>query len=196
MKSIKLSLVALCLTLLASFTNAQHVKLLEGSIDALKNEKDITVEFTYNDMRVGKYDKEVDYVNEKKADYNKKEPGKGDTWAKNWEADRKYRYEPKFNELFEKYAEMTVKPGAKYTLIFNTNFTEPGFNIGISRKSAQINGEATIVETANKSKVIAKIRIEKAPGNSFWSGNDFDTGDRISECYATAGKGLGKFIKK
>jgi hypothetical protein len=196
MKSIQLSLVALSVSLLSLNANSQHVKLLEGSIDVLKSEKDISVEFTYNDMRVGKFDKEADYVEEKKGDYNKKEPGKGDTWAKNWVGDRKYRYEPKFNELFEKYAEMTVKPSAKYTLIFNTNFTEPGFNIGITRKSAQINGEAVIVETADKSKVIAKIRVEKAPGNSFWSGNDFDTGDRISECYATAGKGLGKFIKK
>ena len=192
----KLFSALLFVTFLAIGANAQHIKLLEGSLSALKDEKTISTEFTYNDMRVGKYDKESEYIEEKKADYNKKESGKGDTWAKNWVGDRKYKFEPKFNELFEKYSEMTVKPGAKYTLVFNTNFIEPGFNIGITRKSAQINGDVLIVETANKSNVIAKIRLEKAPGNSFWSGNDFDTGDRLSECYATAGKGLGKFIKK
>jgi len=192
----KLLSAFLFITFLATNVNAQHIKLLEGSLSTLKDEKNINTEFTYNDMRVGKFDKEDEYINEKKGDYNKKEPGKGDTWAKNWVADRKYKYEPKFNELFEKYSEMTVKPNAKYTLIFNTNFTEPGFNIGITRKSALINGEALIVETANRSNVIAKIRVEKSPGSSFWSGNDFDTGDRLAEAYATAGKGLGKLIKK
>ena len=196
MKSIQLSLTALCVTLLALNGNAQHIKLLEGSIDALKSEKSITTEFTYNDMRVGKYDKESDFINEKKDEYNKKEPGKGDTWAKNWEGDRKYKYEPKFDEAFERYSEMTVKSGSKYTLIFNTNFTELGFNVGVARKSAQINGEAVIVETADKTKIIAKIRIEKAPGAAFFTGNDFDSGDRIAECYVTAARALGKFIKK
>jgi|SRR5882724_3362790 len=196
MKSLQLSLVALSVTLLALNANAQHIKLLEGSIDVLKNEKSINTEFTYKDMRVGKYDKEADYVNEKKEEYNKKEPGKGDAWAKNWEGDRQYKYEPKFNELFEKYSDMIVKPGSKYTLIFNTNFTELGFNVGVARKSAQINGDAVIVETADKSKIIAKIRLEKAPGSAFFTGNDFDSGDRIAECYASAGKGLAKFIKK
>jgi len=196
MKILKICLGISLALLSVSQLNAQHVKLIEGNLDPLKAEKNVSIEFTYNDMRVGKYDKEADYVKDKTADYNKKEPGKGDTWAKNWVGDRKYRFEPKFIELFEKYAEKTVAANAKYTIIFNTNFTEPGYNIGISRKSAEINGEAWIVESANHSNVIAKIKIEKAPGSSFWSGNDFDTGDRLSESYATAGKGLGKFIKK
>src|SRR5262249_19814200 len=154
-----------------------HIKLLEGNLAPLKDEKNINVEFAYDNMRVGKYDKEEEYVNDKKSTYNSKEPGKGDQWAKDWVGDRKYRYEPKFNELFEKYAEKTISPNAKYTLIFKTTFTEPGFNIAITRKSAAIDGEAWIVETANKNNVIAKIRVEKAPGKAFWSGNDYDTGD-------------------
>ena len=56
-------------------------------------------------------------------------------------------------------------------------------------------GEAWIVETADKSKVIAKISIQKAPGRTF-GGYDFDTGERIAESYADAGKALGKFIRK
>ncbi len=196
MKNLQLCSTLLILTVLTTTVYAQHVKLLEGNASVLKDEKSVNVEFTYKNMRVGRYDKEGDYITDKTNDYNKKEPGRGDTWAKNWVADRKYRYEPKFNELFEKYSEKTVSPNAKYTIIFNTNFTEPGYNIGISRKSAEINGEAWVVETANKNNVIAKIRVEKAPGKAFWSGNDYDTGDRLAEAYATAGKGLGKFIKK
>ncbi len=194
MKSLRTSAIAIGIALFSIQAHAQHIKLTEGSLDALKDEKSIHTEFTYDNMRVGRYDKEEDYVNDKKNDYNKKEAGKGDTWAKNWVGDRKYRFEPKFNELFEKYSEKSTAGNAKYTLIFNTSFTEPGFNIGITRKSAYINGEILIVETADKNKVIAKLTIEKAPGNAFW-GNDYDTGERLAEAYAAAGKALGKFIK-
>jgi hypothetical protein len=196
MKFLQTGAMAIGIALFSMHADAQHIKLLEGNLDPLKNESKINVEFTYDNMRVGKFDKEEDYINDKKGDYNKKEPGKGDTWAKNWVGDRKYRFEPKFNELFEKYSEKTINANAKYTLIFHTDFTEPGYNIAITRKSAQINGEAWVVETANKNNVIAKIRVEKSPGKAFWSGNDYDTGDRIAEAYATAGKGVGKFIKK
>lgn len=79
-------------------------------------------------------------------------------------------------------------------MIFHTTFTEPGFNVGVWKKNAEINGEAWVVETANHSNVIAKISVERVPGRSFWGG-DYDTGERIAEWYADGGKALGKFIK-
>lgn len=69
-------------------------------------------------MSVGKYDKESEYIEKKKAEYNSKEPGRGDSWEKNWVRDRKANFEPKFIELFEKSSGMTVSADAKYTLIF------------------------------------------------------------------------------
>jgi hypothetical protein len=175
-------------------TNAQRFKVIEGDIAILKTETAINIEFTYNDMSVGKFEHEADYIEKKKTEYNAKEPGKGDTWAKNWISDRKMVFEPKFIDLFEKSTDMTVKATAKYTMIFHTTTTEPGFNIYVTRKNAEIDAEATIVETANRSKIIAVISVKNAPGRTF-SGNDYATGDRIAECYAVAGKKLGKFIK-
>ena len=195
MKIFSTGALVLCLAFICYTSGAQRLKLTDGSLSVLKDEKSISTEFAYDDMKVGKYDKEEDYVKTKTADYNKKESGKGDTWAKNWVADRQNRFEPKFNELLEKASDMVVKKGAKYTLLFKTSFTEPGFNIGIMRKNAEMNGEAWIVETANKSNVIGKISVQKALGRTF-GGYDFDTGERIGEAYADAGKALGKFIKK
>jgi hypothetical protein len=37
--------------------------------------------------------------------------------------------------------------------------------------------------------------VQNCPGRTF-GGNDYDTGTRIQESYAVAGKGLGKFIDK
>lgn len=174
--------------------NAQRFKVTEGDLSALKGETSYNIEFTYNDMSVGKFEHESEYIEKKKAEYNSKEPGRGDSWAKSWISDRKMVFEPKFIDLFEKTSDMTVKATAKYTIIFHTTTTEPGYNIYISKKNAEIDAEATIVETANRSKIIAVISVKNAPGRTF-SGNDFATGDRISECYAVAGKKLSKFIK-
>ncbi|MBX3239797.1 MAG: hypothetical protein KIT80_21110 [Chitinophagaceae bacterium] len=180
---------------IATGVSAQKVKLIEGALPNLKDEKSINIEFTYNNVSVGKFNKEADYVAAKKEEYNKKEAGTGDSWAIKWVDDREQRFKPKFEELFTKYSGLDLDANAKYTIIFNTSFIEPGFNIGVTRKNAYISGEAIVVETSNKSKVLARISVEKAPGSAMW-GADFDTGLRISETYATAGRGLGKFVKK
>lgn len=195
MSPLKKILFLFTVTLISMQVSAQRIRVVEGKVPDFKNEKSVNTEFTYDNISVGKYDKEADYIKAKTDEYNSKEAGKGDTWAKKWVDDREYRFQPKFDELFSKYSELAVDKNAKYTIIFHTTFIEPGFNIGITRKNAYINGEALIVETANKNNVLARLSVDKAPGNSFW-GNDFDTGERISETYATAGKALGKFIAK
>jgi hypothetical protein len=196
MKLVKIASLLLVFAVACVSLNAQSIKLREGSLAPLKDEKSISVEFTYDNMAVGKFDKEQDYIDKKKEEYNKKEPGKGDSWSQAWVSDRKHEFEPNFIDLFEKHSEMLVsKKPTKYTMIFHTTFTEPGYNAYVTRKNAEIDAEVTIVETENRSNVIAVISIHKAPGRTF-GGNDYATGDRIRECYADAGKYLGKFFVK
>jgi len=80
-------------------------------------------------------------------------------------------------------------------MIFKTTSTEPGYNIYIKRKNAEIDAEVTIVETADRNKVIAVISISNAPGRTF-GGYDYETGVRIAESYEVSGKRLGIFIEK
>lgn len=192
MKLISTCTVVAVLATLA--THAQRIKLEEGDLSALKNEKSISTAFAYENMNVGKKNTEAEYVSKKTEDYNKKEAGRGDRWAKDWVADRKDKYEPKFEELFEKSSEMTIKKDSKYTLVYKTTYIEPGFNVGVMRHNAETNADVDIIETATK-KVIAKISVDKALGRTFW-GADYETGGRIAECYADAGKALGNFIRK
>ncbi len=191
--TVKIALLSVTL-FTALHCTAQKIKVTEGDIDVLKSETSINIEFTYNNMSVGKFEVEADYVAKKTAEYNTKEPGRGDSWAKDWVGARKTVYEPKFIDLFEKSTEMTIKPTAKYTLIFHTTSTEPGYNVYVSRKNAEIDAQAIIVETANRSKIIAVIDVKNAPGRKF-SGSDYEASDRIAESYAVSGKKLGKFIK-
>ena len=175
---------------------AQRVEVMDGNLDALKGIKKLNIKYDYSKMDVGKKS-EKDYIEEKKAAFNDKEPGKGDKWAKDWVADREARFEPRLEEEFNKNGDIQVGyfKNEKYTLIFKTVFTEPGFNIGVMRKNAYIDGQAWIVETADPNKVVAKLEINNCPGRTFM-GNDYDTGERIQEAYAMAGKGLARYFRK
>jgi hypothetical protein len=174
---------------------AQKIKVLEGDLKALKGQKSINTEFTYTDMGVGKDLTEEAYLKKRKGELNEKEAGRGDKFEKQWFADRKERFEPQFRELFSKYTDMTtVDPKATYTLIFKTTRTEPGWNVGVMRSPAAIDAEAWLVETADHSKVLCKISLLKVPGRDA-TGYDFETGARLQESYAKAGKELGKRVK-
>lgn len=190
------SILFICFFLfIFSFTQAQRIKLLDGNPEPIFSQKKINAVFSYNNMRVGKFEKEEDYVSAKKQEYNKKEAGKGDQWEKNWIGDRKSRYEPNFIELFEKNSDLALGnyPDAQYTMLINTTRIEPGYNVYISRKNAEIDLEIKIIETATQ-KEIASYSIKSAPGRTF-GGYDYDTGVRIEEAYATAGKHFAKNIK-
>lgn len=195
----KAKIIALILTAVFSFQAlAQKFVLKEGDLSALRGIEKLNVKFEYNDMSVTtKNLDEASFIAEKTEEYNKKEAGKGTTWAKAWVSDRKARFEPRFLESFQAATGIQAGsyPEAAYTLIFHTTHTETGYNIGISRRNAYIDGTATIVSTKNPAQVLAVIQMDNAPGRIF-GGFDFDTGTRLQECYAVAGKKLGVFIKK
>ena len=180
---------------------AQKMNVTSGDVTVLSGQKTVNVEYDYSEFGVGKFATEQEYLDKKSAEYNAKEAGKGDTWKKAWVDDRKDKYEPKFEELFNKGLEdkglMAVggKSGAKYTLIVRTKFVEPGFNVGVMRKNAAVDFEIDVVESANKSNKVAQIDMAKVPGGQF-GGYDFDAGARIAESYAKAGKSLAAFINK
>jgi len=194
MKFLK-SLVAVSVIVLSSIqASAQKVKNTSGNPEILKSESNISIEFSYDGLSVGKYKTEEEYIKAKTEEYNKKESGKGDSWAASWAKDKEARYEPKFIELFTANSGMAVNSQAKYTMIFKVRSIEPGFNIGITRKNAELDAEVWIVETGNKSNKLATFTINNVPGGTPF-GYDFDSGLRISEAFANAGKKLGKSLK-
>ncbi len=192
-------LCALFFLFLTTTLHAQKIKLTEGELDFLKGQKELNVQYVYDNMGVGKYDKEQDYIDRKVAEYNEKEAGSGDKWEEAWKGDREKRFHPSFEELMNKNLDgsgLTVgsdKDQAKYTLILETIFTEPGFNVGVARKDAFVNVVATFVETGTDNK-LAEVTIDKSPGRL--GGYDFDTGVRIEEAYAKCGKELGQYLSK
>jgi hypothetical protein len=181
--------------MLASAASAysQKISLKEGKFNSLQGEKSIKLQFVYDDMIVGDLP-EKDYIAKKKEELNLKEPGRGADWEKRWYGDRKERFEPKFIELFTKYAKLTLNEDAKYTMIIKTTRTEPGWvAAGMIRSDAKVDADVLIVETANPKNVIIKMQVKDSPGRG-GMGYDYDSGLRIQEAYAKAGKDLGKII--
>ncbi|WP_439557015.1 hypothetical protein [Dyadobacter sp.] len=183
----------------ASFS--QRVEARSGDVAVLSGQKIVNVEYDYSSFGVGKFATEQEYLDKKAAEYNAKESGKGDAWKKAWIDDRKSRFEPKFEELFNKGMEdkglqiVQSRPDAAYTMIVRTKFVEPGFNVGVMRRNAYIDYEIDVVQSNNKSGKVAELGMRNVPGAVAF-GMDFDTGARLAESYAKAGKTLAAFLEK
>jgi hypothetical protein len=190
---------ASCLTGCAS----DKVALRSGSLSPLRAEQQVNVRYSYEGMRVGNFVSEDAYLEKRAAQLDKKTPGRGALWRKAWVDDRSRMFEPKFEELLNKVLtkegctlRFGIVPEAKYTLILRTTFTEPGYNVHVSARPSFISAEAALVETHNPANTVAVIMLNKMPGHDAWSGVDYDTGARLTESYAKAGKELGKFLCK
>ncbi|MFH1297541.1 MAG: hypothetical protein ABIJ04_09745 [Bacteroidota bacterium] len=176
-------------------------KLKSGSFSALKGQTVVNLQYDYSDMAVGKFKKEADYIAKRTNDMNKKEDGSGDDWANAWVNDRSARFHPMFEKNFNGNTDKCGIEGkegatdAKYTLIVHTVFTEPGFNVGVTRKNAYINMVVDLVETANPGNVLGSCEYKNIQSVNMM-GYDFDTGGRIQSCYDRAGDKIGNFVCK
>ena len=175
--------------------------LNSGDISALNDVRNVNIVYTYNDMGVGAFRKEEDYLSKKCEDISKKKDASAcDKFKKDWVDARKARFEPKFELLFNKYGpKAAFMEGTNYsadkdvTLEIHTVFVEPGYNIGISKKPAFVDFECTFKDKSGKS--LCVIFIKNAVGSQAM-GYDFDVNSRIVESYGIAAKMLTGLIKK
>lgn len=195
MQKISIGLLGFIFSAFTQGLLAQEVDLQKGDLSILANEKTINISLTYEKMAVGDFNKEADYIKKRTAEMNEKEPGTGDTWAIKWQEDKIEKYAPKFILGFTGTSGLAIDSSAKYSLIFNTKALEPGYSIGISKRNAGIDGTATLVETANPTKKLAVLTVER-PGENKFRGAAFDAASRIADAYYLTGQKLGKFIKK
>ena len=197
------SVAVTTLLLVCSNVNAQKFTEGDDKLSFLKGETTLNIEYDYKNMNVGKIT-EDEYKKDKIADFNKKQPGKGERWAEKWVASRELVYEPMFEELLNKMlfkAKLSVnaarkQTSAKYTLIVRTTMMEPGFNAVVMKVNPSCNFSFEFVENGTK-KVLAKAELNRVAGvvmnDNDWA---FDPSNRIKECYAKAGKVWGKKLAK
>ncbi len=192
-------LFAVCFFIIVHPAGAQRIKLEEGSLNGLRNVQAFAVRFDYDHMTVSR--KNIDeekYVNEKIDDLNEHRRNQGDNWAAGWRRKRQELYEPAFISALEQAgfkAEKADHSNSPYLIIFRTTHTETGYNVGIKRRSARIDGEAMIVPADQPEKIIARISLKRCMGKTD-DGYDFNTGQRLIGSYEAAGRSLGEFLKE
>lgn len=188
---------------ITAFASAQKMELKSGDLAVLKNEKEVNVEFNFSNVKLMKENKsEAEYVADRQAELNGKAKGNGDIWKKKWEAAPEGIWKPKFLELIntvltKEDKNVTFQEGlssAKYTLIVDIDWIFPGWDVYMMKQPAKVTTTLKVVESANKSKVLAEVTSENAPGDQW--GNNFSNESRIGEGFAKTGKSFAKLLLK
>ncbi len=172
------------------------VNLIQGDPARIKGEEVIDVRFTYDDLLIGGTP-EAEYVERRKSEAHDRDGDGGERWHKAWLDDRTNKYEPIFINYLNRYTNefgVRINPGehgSRYIMHVNTYFTEPGFNVGISSKPAEVRLKISFVERNNPDNIVVEYNIPKAVG----SAAPFDMGTRIEVAYRTAAIIFGRQIR-
>ncbi|MCB4807399.1 hypothetical protein LG651_03980 [Tamlana sp. 62-3] len=162
------SIILVLVFTLQSF--AQRIKTESGDISILIGEKELSVTFGYDNIKVHGYDTEAEFVKDKAQIRENHEPGSGAVFEKAWFADRETVYEPLFvkdiNKAIPKKRRINLvknNPKAKYNLHIETLWVFPGYNVGWSHP-AKIDVALKVYEINNPENVVwqsqAPIRIQ------------------------------------
>ncbi len=162
-------LIIFCIAPLLS----QKIKTASGDISVLAGEKQLSVTFGYENMKVHGYPTEEEFIKNKVKLREEHNPGSGEIFRSSWFADRDTVYAPLFikyiNQALPKKRKITVlrnNPDAKYNLHVQTLWVYPGYNVGFSQPSKievalklyEIdNPENILWESKSPARIIAKV---------------------------------------
>lgn len=192
--------ILFALLLCTSMVFSQKVKVTKGDFKNLKGLTAYNLEFDYSNLSIPKYDSEEEFLKDKMAKRDEKDPESGEKFKESWFADRENRYEPKFIESFNKRFEggeikVGKDIGAEYTMKIHTTMMYAGYNVGVMRQNSKIEATVSVYKTGEPNNVIFSGDYTKVEGNGAF-GMDYDSGYRISEAYAKLAKEIAANIKK
>jgi hypothetical protein len=176
----------------------QEIQILSGSPEQFKKASVYLVQFNYSDLKIGGYENEAAYIKYMREDAELRRKS-ADEWEEKWFSDRKLFFEPKFLEVFHKYAGSKIKldPKAReqnFELNLHTQFIEIGFNRNFQKSPTYINVLATLSKENDTEEPLV-ISMKNIIGNEVMSSYSADF-RRIEEAYAKCGKELAKYLKK
>ncbi|RRQ49695.1 hypothetical protein DZC72_03640 [Maribacter algicola] len=179
--------------------SAQRLKINEGDFKNLKGINTYSVVFDYTDVQIPKFENEEAFLKDKMDKREEKKAGDGERFKNEWFSDRPDRYHPKFIESFNKRFEngelSVTEDAADYTMEIHTTKIYPGYNVGIVRHNAEIDASFTIYKTGDKDNILFSGSYKDVQGNGAM-GYDYNSGYRISECYAKLAKNIAQEFDK
>ncbi len=145
--------------------NGQDNALVSGNTDFLKQDNIINIVFSYDNMAVGKFRTEKEYIDKKVAEHNNAEPGKGDKWLAKWNEKKSNEFERIFiMYLNKKLKKIKIKTdrgltNAKYTFYVKPYYLEEGWGVVVSSLASEVRMQIFVCETADITKQVAEFRI-------------------------------------
>ncbi len=179
---------------------AQKAKVTKGDWGNLKGISEYNVVFDYSDLQIPKYDSEEEFLKDKMAKRDEKEPGTGEKFKESWYSDREAYYEPRFIETFnDRYKDGAVKvekdSNAEYTMKVHTTMIYPGYNVGLVRHNSKLEVTISVYKTAEPDNAIFSADYTKIEGQGN-GGFDFNSGQRIADAYIIFARALTKHMYK
>lgn len=182
--------LSLFLLLFVFFLSAcgPSIKLTKGDPNTIIRENLIAVDFTYDNMRVGRVTEE-EYVKSRIENH-------GQEWHDQWIDDRSSRFEPRFVDVLNEYTKenrLVFERGqeeTEYIMIVQTYFIETGHFAGISNSPSKVSLKITFVNRNNPGNTLVEFDIPEASGM-----NMPDLGTRIQTAYAQAARHLGRKLR-
>ncbi len=182
-----------------------------GDLKVLKDDRILSIAFTYDSMGIDKYSKESDFLEKVAKKFIKDSVGYK-KWIEEWNSNKHNFFEPEFiqalnNELNNFGVNAILKTvDAKLTVLVSTTWIHIGWSSSLDVGTAGIIGSSI---ANNESEVQLKLFIYEGDNQNkriaefsatgfFGSEKDFSTtsGKRIASAYAKAGKEIGKFLCK
>ncbi|TYA52355.1 hypothetical protein [Formosa maritima] len=180
---------------------SQKDNVTKGNWNNLKGISEYTLVFDYSDLEIPKYDSEEEFLEDKMAKRDEKEPGTGEKFKESWFSDRENYYEPRFIETFnDRYKDGLVKVdsdlgSAEYTMKIHTTFMYPGYNVGVVRHNSKIETTISVYKNDSPDTIIFSVDYTKVEGAGN-AGYDFNSGQRIADAYIILARALVKDMYK
>jgi len=159
----------------------------------------MNIEFRFDNMTIGKFNSEKEYIDYYVKDHNKKNPGSGEKWSQEWNTNTREKYPQVF---IDQINTKTSKRGmnfsqknsdATYTMIVKTVQVSQlmgARNSFAEKQEVKLVMEISIVETKNPNNEIAKISVTKI------SGTGYGLPMCMQDAFSSAGLETGAFITK
>ena len=180
---------------------AQKAKVTKGDWSNLEGISEYNLTFDYSNLEIPKYDSEEDFLDDKMAKRDEKEPGSGEKFKKSWFSDRENYYEPRFIETFnDRYKDglVTVNKdlgNAEYTMNIHTTFMYAGYNVGVVRQNSKIETTISVYKNDSPNDIIFSVDYTKVQGAGN-GGYDFNSGQRIADAYIILARAVAKHMYK
>ncbi|HQQ95452.1 MAG TPA: hypothetical protein PLQ93_12935 [Bacteroidia bacterium] len=155
---------------------------------------------------------ELEFLRLKSEKYDKKRKGRGKQWIENWERNKKYNYEPRFEKYFNK--------GTKHKLVCSRFVDTLKYTMQVNVKEMRLGGngnyavcsfEVLIFETKIPNRILTKTLMEDVYSMQPGSADDFvssflffallrgtfpsNHSKRVKKCYVNCGRDFAKEIR-